>query len=261
MTALLKHMRGPIVVAIIIVALAGGVAAWLVFDPAFRTGTSKPSGPQDKFERRVKDYILNNPEVILEAMQRLDKRQRAAENEAVRGIIATRAKDIFQDPDTPVGGNPNGDATVVEFFDYNCPYCRAVAPTMVDLERADPKLRFVYKEFPILGPNSVFAAKAALAAQRQGKYVEFHRALITSKGPVNEERVMTAAAEVGIDRGRLKMDMEDPTIKAAIDRNLELARVLRITGTPSFVVGEAVRQGVADLPTLQTMVAKVRKQE
>jgi protein-disulfide isomerase len=160
-----------------------------------------------------------------------------------------------------VGGNPDGDVTLVEFFDYNCPYCRSVAPVMNEAEAADSQLRIVYKEFPILGPNSVYAAKAALAAHRQGHYLAFHQALMQANGKADSNLVLAVAAEVGLDAERLKTDMEDPAIQEAIDRNLALAQALRITGTPGFVVGRQILRGAVDLKTLQQVIQEARAQE
>ena len=132
---------------------------------------SSKAAELDPFEQRVREYLLRNPEVIMEALRILQERQRAAEAEGLKRTIAERSDEILNDPAAPVGGNPAGDVTLVEFFDYNCPYCRRVAPTVAELEEADPDLRLVYKEFPILGPGSQFAARAALASRKQGKYV------------------------------------------------------------------------------------------
>src|SRR5260370_31870284 len=121
---------------------------------------------------------------------------------------------------SPVGGNPNGDVTLVEFLDYHCPYCRQMVPVMMQAENLDPQLRVVYKEFPILGPNSTFAAKASLAAHKQGKYVAFHRALYQVRGNVDPRKVTEVAATVGLDADRLKADMGDPTIAALIGKTL-----------------------------------------
>jgi protein-disulfide isomerase len=150
---------------------------------------------------------------------------------------------LFRDADSRVGGNPNGDITLVEFFDYNCPYCRQMVPVMMQAEASDPQLRVVYKEFPILGPNSTFAAKAALAAHKQGKYVAFHRALYQVRGAVDPSKVTEVAVAVGLDADRLKADMGNPTIGALIEKNLALARALRIDGTPGFVTGNQVLRG------------------
>lgn len=146
----------------------------------------------------------------------------------------------------------------MEFFDYNCPYCRQVAPYMTKAETSDPKLRIVYKEFPILGANSTFAAKAALAAHRQGKYAAFHRALMEAKGTLTENGVLEVAGRIGLDIVRLKADMADPKIQAAIDRNLALARALNINGTPGFVVGEQIAPGALDLATMERLISEAR---
>jgi len=215
----------------------------------------------DPFEQRVRKYLLENPEVIMEALQLLQERQRAAEAENLKRTIAERSDEILNDPHAPVGGNPEGDVTLVEFFDYNCPYCRRVAPTVTELEAADPDLRLVYKEFPILGPSSQFAARAALASRRQGKYIPFHNALMQADEQVTEESVMEIAREVGLDTEQLRADMQEPAIQEAIGRNLQLANTLGITGTPSFIIGEEVVPGAVDLRTLQSMIARARREK
>jgi protein-disulfide isomerase len=220
---------------------------------------SSEAAELDEFERRVRDYLLKNPEVVMEALQILQARPPAAEAENLKRTIAERGEEILNDPATPVGGNPAGDVTLVEFFDYNCPYCRKVAPTMVDLEQSDPDLRLVYKEFPILGPGSQFAARAALASQRQGKYVPFHNALMQATEQVTEETVMRIAREVGLDTEQLRADMQDPAIQEAIGRTLQLANALGITGTPSFIIDEEVVPGAVDLRTLQSLIARARR--
>jgi protein-disulfide isomerase len=221
---------------------------------------SSEAAELDQFERRVREYLLRNPEVIMEALGILKERQRAAEAEGLKRTIAERGDEILNDPAAPVGGNPAGDVTLVEFFDYNCPYCRKVAPTMVELELGDPDLRLVYKEFPILGPGSQFAARAALASRRQRKYVRFHNALMQANQQVTEETVMDTARAIGLDTKRLEQDMQDPAIQDAIARNLQLANTLGITGTPSFVVGDRMVPGAVDLRTLQGLIAEVRQQ-
>ena len=219
---------------------------------------SSKAAELDPFEQRVREYLLKNPEVIMEALQILQERQRTAEAENLKRTIAERGEEILNDPAAPVGGNPAGDVTLVEFFDYNCPYCRRVAPTVVELEEADPDLRLIYKEFPILGPGSQFAARAALASRRQGKYVPFHNALMQATDQVTEETVMEIAREVGLDTEQLTADIQDPAIDEAIARNLQLANALGITGTPSFIIGNEVVPGAVDLRTLQSLIARAR---
>jgi protein-disulfide isomerase len=220
---------------------------------------SSKASELDPFEQRVREYLLKNPEIIMEALQTLQGRQRAAEAENVKRTIVERSEEILNDRAAPVGGNPSGDVTLVEFFDYNCPYCRRVAPTVVDLEEADHDLRIVYKEFPILGPGSQFAARAALASWKQGKYAPFHNALMQATEQVTEETVMEVARTVGLDTEQLKADMQDSAIQEAIARNLQLANALGVTGTPSFVIGDRVVPGAADLGTLQGLIADARR--
>ena len=174
-------------------------------------------------------------------------------------VIATRHDEIYNDPDTPVGGNPAGDVTIVEFFDYNCPYCRKVAGVLGELERTDANLRFVYKEFPILGPDSDFAARAALAAHRQGKYLEFHKALMTSRFVANQTTVRQIAETAGLDVERLKADMADPTLASIVARNLALAMALRIHATPSFVIADQVYAGGGELADFQRVIDAARQ--
>jgi len=255
--------RLPVIFAAALLFITAG-AAWLAID-----ATAQQSGPEpdtserpvelDEFEQRVRDFLLEHPEVIMEAVQLLQERQRAAEAENLKKTIAERSDEILNDPAAPVGGNPTGDVTLVEFFDYNCPYCRRVAPTMVELEGADPDLRLVYKEFPILGPGSQFAARAALASRRQGKYVPFHNALMQATEQVTEVSVMEVAREVGLDTERLEQDMQDSAIQEAIAHNLQLADALGITGTPSFIIGPEIVPGAVDLRTLQSLIARARR--
>ncbi|PAQ05061.1 hypothetical protein CIT26_32960 [Mesorhizobium temperatum] len=233
--------------------------AWLALGPGLQSqAIAAGETSQDQFDQRIHDYILAHPEVIMEALQSLDARQREAEAKAAKAALAARADEAFRDPDSPVGGNASGDVTIVEFFDYNCPYCRQVAPIMAQAAADDPQLRIVYKEFPILGPDSVFAAKAALAAQRQGKYAEFHKALYDARTRVTEAVVLRIAAELGLDVPRLKTDMQLPDIQAAIDKNAQLAQALKISGTPGFVVGDQIFPGATDLATMKKLIDHAR---
>ena len=248
----------------LIVALLAAIAAWIVFDPGFGSGRLAmftPGMSQEEFDRRIRDYLMNNPEVIIQAVQELEARKQTADLTEAQEALKARADEIFRDFNSPVGGNAQGDVTLVEFFDYNCPYCRKMAPVLIDAEKADPQLRIVFKEFPILGPGSEFAARAALASQRQGRYEEFHHALMGAKEKVNEDSVLAAAAEVGLDVERLKADMQDPAIQAAIEQNLALAAALRINGTPGFVIGDQILRGATELSVLQGMISQARKQK
>jgi len=250
----------------VLLLVLGG--AWYMLGPTLRAGLNTGEATaaeatagmsKDEFERRVHDYLIAHPEVIGEAVNRLEALQREQEAKQAQVVLKSRADQVFHDPDDPVGGNPNGDATLVEFFDYNCPYCKRMAPVMTQAEAADPKLRIVYKEFPILGPSSLFAAKTALAANKQGKYVAFHRALYELRGPVDEAKVLEVAKVVGLDVARLKADMQAPEISAGLDKNIKLAQALGINGTPGFVIGDNVFTGATDLKSLQATIAAARK--
>jgi protein-disulfide isomerase len=242
-------------------ALLVAAAAWLMVDPGVRGTARADEMSQEEFDARVRDYLLAHPEVILEAVQRLQERQDEAAAQAAQAAIAERADEILNDPASPVGGNPDGDVTLVEFFDYNCTYCRRVAPVMAEAVAADPGLRIVYKEFPILGEGSAFAARAALAAARQGRYLEFHDALMGYQGTVDEGVTLAVAADIGLDLDRLQADMADPAILAAIDRTYDLASALQINGTPGFVIGETIIPGAVDLAALQAAIGEARVQQ
>lgn len=206
----------------------------------------------------VGDYIRRNPEIVLEAVEILKAREAQREQVAVVNAVKTQRDKIERHPMTPVSGNPDGSATVVEFFDYNCPYCKRAFATMTKLQKEDPDLRIVWKEYPILGPLSRFAARAAMAADRQGKYNEFHEAAMGTSRLVSEDQILKIAAKVGLDVKRLKKDMADPAIDAYLDETIELARSLNITGTPSFVVGGAIIPGGIEEPIMKEVIEEAR---
>lgn len=249
-------MRRTLLSILLVAGFAVG-AGWLATSALAQRAVSEPE--LDAFGQRVRAYLLEHPEVIMEALQVLEQRRLAAEAENLKKSLAARRDELLNDPDAPVAGNAVGDTTLVEFFDYNCPYCRRVAATVTDVIEDDPDLRLVYKEFPILGPGSQYAARAALASRKQGKYVPFHEALMAADGQVGEDSVLEIASEVGLDVDRLRRDMGDPAIEAAIRRNLELANALGITGTPSFVIGDQMVPGAIDRTTLEGHIARARR--
>ena len=177
-----------------------------------------------------------------------------------KGVGPEIIEKLFKDPTSPVGGNPNGDVTIVEFFDYQCGYCKLVLPRIEKLLIDDSNLRFVFKEMPILGPNSVFAARAALAARKQGEkqYVAFHKVMMASRGSLIKASVFRFATDAGLDVERLKEDMKDDNINDMIRRNLKLADALSINGTPAFVIGDTIVRGAVDLLKLKILVERAR---
>jgi protein-disulfide isomerase len=217
--------------------------------------------PSDRaaVEGIIHDYLINNPEVLIEALRGAeDKLTREADAKASK-VLGDRRREIFDDPATPIGGNPRGDVTIVEFFDYRCPYCKQVLPSLQTLLKEDHQLRFIYKEMPVLGAQSTFAARAALAAQRQGKYEAFHTAMMGTKGQITEDTVYKVAGSVGLDLDRLKQDMAAPEIEQALKANLALADALNVHGTPAFIIGNHIVPGALDLDALKNMIADARK--
>jgi protein-disulfide isomerase len=211
-----------------------------------------------KLEQTIHDYLLAHPEVIVEALEKYQAEQEKAAAEKQAQAIVERREELTRAPDAPVLGNPNGNVTVVEFFDYRCPYCKTVAHSFIDLFEKDGNVRFVLKEFPILGEDSVFAAKAALAAHMQGKYREFHIALMDFKGKLTGADVRQLAAGVGIDLARLEQDMQSPAIVDSINRNLSLGEALGVRGTPAFVVGDEMIPGAISAEDMQKRIAADR---
>lgn len=225
-----------------------------------------PLDPEDRAVLRaeVRDYLMENPEVIMEALQALEARQRDAQTASDQGLVREHAQAIFDDGHSHVAGNPEGDVTVVEFIDYNCGYCKRAHEDVRRLVETDPGLRYVIKEFPILGPSSVTAARAALAARQQQdgrRYMAFNDALMNHDGTLTDAKVWEIAGEVGLDVEKLRADAERPEIEDAIRANYELARTLKIEGTPTFVIGERLVRGYVPLDRLRGTVADARSSE
>ena len=213
---------------------------------------------EDRVRELVLETIRENPEIVMEAVAILERRQAEAQAAAQADVLSNQRQLLERDPNAPVLGNPDGDVTVVEFFDYNCPYCRRVKPEVKAMIAADPNIRLVYREWPILGDGSVFAAKAALAAREQGKYEEFHWAMMELKGRANETSVLRVAQEIGLDIEKLRKDMEAPEVQEHIDTSMRLTRTLGLNGTPSFVIGENLVAGFVERAELEKHVADTR---
>ncbi len=214
---------------------------------------------KSQIEKIIREYLINNPEVLEEAIRALQARREARRQAAAHASIQKNRKQIYEDPEDPVGGNPNGDVTIVEFFDYRCGYCKRVAPLVEEVLAKDRNIRIVYKELPVLGPNSVLASRAALASRKQGKYIAFHKALIKARISYDEASIMRVAANLGIDTVRLKEDMASPRIQAQLARNRALARSLSIRGTPAFIVGEQLFPGALTSAQLAAMIQQARR--
>jgi protein-disulfide isomerase len=212
-----------------------------------------------EIEAIVREYLKTHPEVLVDAIQAAeDKIKSDAKDKASQALSAHR-REVFDDPQSPIAGNPKGDVTLVEFFDYRCPYCRRMEPLLKTLLAEDHGIRVVYKELPILGPESVLAARAALAARGQGKYLEAHDVLIGASGPFTPDTLVALLAGIGVDGPRLRADMDAPELAALLRRELALAEALRIDGTPAFVVGGELVVGAVDIATLRDLVSRARR--
>ena len=230
----------------------------LALAPA-RAADPLTSDQVQQVEKVIRDYLLRHPEVLVEAMQSLEAQQKLAEAEQNRARIGASRAALLEDPDSFVAGNPKGDVTVVEFFDYRCPYCKQVHPVVRDAVAKDGKVRLVLKEFPILGPDSLMASRAAVAALLQkDKYLAFHDALMGLRGALAEATVLQTAKEVGLDADKLKADMKDPRVDRILRANHALAETLAITGTPAFVIGDELVSGALPPERLRELIRKAR---
>jgi protein-disulfide isomerase len=229
--------------------------------PAAAQTDTKSFTPEQtqNIEQIVRDYLMRHPEVILEAVDALEQKRKAETEQQQREAVIARRAEIFEDATAPVLGPATANVTLVEFFDYKCPYCKQMTAPMMRMLQDDKQLRIVFKELPILGPDSVIAARAALAAQRQGKYQQLHEALMRARGSFDEAMVLRLASDAGLDAKRLKADMDSPELMQALERNRRLARDLQITGTPAFVIGERLIPGAVDPETLAKLIAEARQ--
>jgi protein-disulfide isomerase len=246
-----------------IFAAALSLAAFAVSAPNWPARAAEFSASQKtEIEAIVHSYLLEHPEVLREVSVELEKRQKAEEADLRGHAIADNKQALFDSPFQAVIGNPKGKITLVEFFDYNCGYCKRALSDLVNLVKAEPELRVVLKDFPVLGPNSVEAAQVASAARKQisgEKFFEFHQKLLASHGPIGREQALAVAKEVGLDVDRLQKDAKDPSIRAGIEDVMKLADALALTGTPSYVVGDEAVVGAVGFAELKTKVDAVGK--
>ncbi|MBO6553106.1 MAG: DsbA family protein [Roseitalea sp.] len=208
----------------------------------------------------VRDYLLANPEVMIEVQEALEAQRTAEEDQRRKDVIASAADDLFRHPADPVLGNPDGDVTIVEFFDYNCGFCRRAMEDMNALIETDPNLRFVLKEFPILGEDSQAAHMVALAFNRlmPQSYAAFHEQLMNVDGRANEEAAVRIAVALGADEAALRREMANPQNARSVETTYLLAEALGITGTPSYVIGDQMVPGALGERTLRDTIASVR---
>jgi protein-disulfide isomerase len=219
--------------------------------------TKNASAPsQEPTDAAIERYIRAHPEVIEQSLQGLLTKREAELKEHHKAALATKQNELLHDPASPVSGNPKGEITLVEFYDYRCGFCKRAASAVTELQKVDPRVRVVYKDFPILGEPSELAAKAALASQAQGKHQAFHEALLASHADMSKEAILKIAVSIGLDAKRLERDMANPKWQAVIEKNRALARELGISGTPGFIVGNELVPGWLDLKGLKELIAR-----
>jgi protein-disulfide isomerase len=206
----------------------------------------------------LRDALVANPSILRDAFEALQEAETRERETAQRAAIAAQAEALFRDPADPVKGNPQGTVTLVEFLDARCGYCKQMHPAMDELVRRQRDVRVVMKDLPVLGPNSVLAARALLAAQRQGRYAALQDALLRLREDTTEPVLKREAERVGLDWARLRREMDDPAVQRRLEANMRLARALRIEGTPALVVGETLVPGAVDLAALERLVAEER---
>src|SRR3989449_11167200 len=242
---------------------AAAAAAFIAFGAATPARAQSFSDAQrGEIERIIKDYLMRHPEVLQEAISELEKKQVAADAEKNKTAVKDNAQLIFNSPRQVTIGNPQGDVTMVEFFDYNCGYCKRAMADMFDLMKDDPKLKVVLKEFPVLGPGSVEAAQVATAVRMQDpggkKYLDFRQKLLGGRGPADKARAMAAAKDVGLDTARIEKDLASPEVRATIEENFKLAEAMGMNGTPSYVIGRQVVIGAVGLDNLREKIGVAR---
>lgn len=253
MRSILLILCGGLVAVGIILAARGTMPVGVAAAPA-----SSTTGDRAMLGKAIRDYLMANPEVLVEAMQELERKQDSQRDSVAQKAIQENRAGLMNDPDSPIVGNPNGDVTIVEFSDYQCPYCKRAHAAVKAVLAADSKVKLVFKDLPILGEPSRIAALAALAARAQDKHLALHDALMEFGGKLDRDRIMEIAGSVGLDVARLQKDMDDPKLKAIIERNMALASALGVRGTPAFVIGNQFVPGAVDAATLKRMVNDAR---
>jgi protein-disulfide isomerase len=246
-------------------SFAAGLLAILLALPAAAPvrAQSFTADQRSEIEGIVKEYLLSHPELLQDVMTELEKRQTVAEAEKHRAAVKEYSTAIFTSPYQVTLGNTQGDVTLVEFFDYNCGYCKRAMSDMLELLKTDAKLKFVLKEFPVLGEGSVQAAQVAAAVRMQDKsggkkYLEFHQKLLSGRGQVDKARALAVAKEVGFDAARIEKDLSSEEVKAQLEESFKLAEALGLNGTPSYVVGSDVVIGAVGLNMLKEKVNTAR---
>lgn len=240
-----------------------GASLMLLFSGLAIADNSFSPDQVKNIQQIVHDYLVQNPQVLIEASQALREQEQAKQQQVAMKAIKANGQKIFNDAQSPMAGNKDGTVTLVEFFDYQCGHCKAMEPIIENLVKKDANLRVVFKEFPIFGANSEFAAKAALAAMKQGKYWQFHEALMNAQNPINQAKVLQVAGQVGLNVAQLQKDINSPEIAQQIKDNYQLAQKLQLIGTPAFIIANRTGSniqfvpGATDQESLQKLIDQV----
>jgi protein-disulfide isomerase len=244
-------------------AAGAALAVMLAASPPVQAQSNFTDAQRGEIEKIVKDYLLRHPEVLQEVATEMEKKQAVADADKLKGVISSHKEEIFNSSRQVTLGNPQGDVTLVEFFDYNCGYCKRALSDTLDLLKTDPKLKVVLKEFPVLGPGSVEAAQVAIAVRMQDKtgkkYLDFHQKLLGNRGQADKARALAAAKDAGLDMARIDKDLQSPEVKASLEEAMKLAEALGVNGTPSYVVGQSMIPGAVGLAALKQQIQAARQ--
>ena len=242
----------------------------LALAPAITPAMAQTAAPSEMsaeeraaLRAEVRAYLLEEPELILEAIQLLEERQKIAQEEEAKQALAAMADEVFNDDFSFVGGNPDGDLTLVEFLDYRCGYCKRAHSHVAGFLKADGGIRLVVKEFPVLGPDSQYAGRAAMASLKQeggAKYKIFHDAMMEHRGQLDQNAVKQIARTAGLDLDQLEADMQAPDIASNMRSTFEIAEALSINGTPAFILGDRIIRGYVPQEALMELAAEVRSE-
>jgi protein-disulfide isomerase len=269
----MSESRGAVLVALVmaaVVALAivfptsSDQPAQLVIEStAPSTATASGNTPFSALQKNVirntvREYLLNNPEVIVEAFEALQSQQQHSQQQQNNGAISAHMEQLVGSRRDPFIGNPNASVTIVEFFDYQCPFCKRMAQDLAKIAAEDPDVKIIFKEFPVFGRESTLATRAALASAKQGKYQEFHLAIMGLRGAPSENAIFRVASRLGMDLERLRRDMQSPSIETQIQTNLQLARQVGVRGTPAFIVGDQLVPGAMSPEQMRELIAEKR---
>ena len=222
-------------------------------DPAFTPAQ------RDEIVSIVRQALKTDPSILRDAVNALEADNQAREATEQKTALGSKKAELFAQAGDPEAGNPKGDVTVVEFYDPRCPYCRKMLPGIDALLAKDKNIRLVYKDIPVLGAPSVLESRAIVAAHQQGAYLKMQAALMSNPAQPDDDMIADVAKSIGIDPAKLKADMKSQATTARIKANLELAHALKVTGTPTFVVGETVIPGMVDASQLEDAVQAARK--